>query len=54
MVKNDFTNAMLNLYKKALAMSTRAKKIEELNAFIEFLAFEFKRRKNQREVRLDN
>ena len=54
MDKSDFTNAMLNLYKKALAISTRAKKIEELTAFIDFLAFELKRRKNQRDVRLDN
>jgi hypothetical protein len=54
MDKSDFKNAMLNLYKKALAMSTRAEKIEELTAFIDFLAFELKQRKNQREVRLDN
>jgi hypothetical protein len=54
MNKSNFTNAMITLYKKALAKSSRAKKIEELTVFIDFLAFELRRRKDQRENRLDN
>jgi len=54
MNNSNFRNAMINLYKKALAKSSRAKKIEELTVFIDFLAFELRRRKDQRENRLDN
>jgi len=51
---SNFMNAMTTLYKKALDKSTRAKKIEELTNFIDFLTFELRRRKDQRENRLDN
>lgn len=54
MNKSNFRNAMITIYKKALAKPTRAKKIEELTVFIEFLTFELRRRKEQRENRRDN
>jgi len=54
MNKGNFRNAIITIYKKALAKPTRAKKIVALVVFIEFLTFELRRIKEQRENRLDN
>ena len=45
MNKGNFRNAMITIYKKALAKPTRAKKIVALVVFIEFLTFELRQRR---------